>query len=211
MMNGILIRKQSEPGKTGRGNFMKKIVIVISVLALILASCSSRKGAVKEVKSGPAVINMVSGRDLVGEVNRAGFETKPFDAWFSKNYRDYRLDRKKLAELKSLWDDTEVLIIMGTWCPDSRREIPRLYKILDNSGFDEKRLTVIAVDKAKYRKGEEPSGKYANLNIKRVPTIIILKKGKEIGRIIESPVFSLEKDLSLILSGKSYKPNYLDL
>jgi len=41
-----------------------------------------------------------------------------------------------------------------------------------------------------------------------VPTIIVYEKGKETGRIIETPVISLEKDLLAITSQQSYTPNY---
>jgi len=38
-----------------------------------------------------------------------------------------------------------------------------------------------------------------NLDIKRVPTFIIYENGEEIGRIIETPKKSLEKDLEKIV------------
>jgi len=46
-----------------------------------------------------------------------------------------------------------------------------------------------------------------NLDILKVPTIIFYLKGKEIGRIVETPVKSLEKDMArIILSTKITKP-----
>ena len=51
----------------------------------------------------------------------------------------------------------------------------------------------------------------AGRNIVRVPTIIVEQKGAEIGRIIEFPVTSLEKDLLTILRKEKYQPNYHQL
>ena len=85
---------------------------------------------------------------------------------------------------------------MGTWCEDSHREVPRFFKILEAVGHPESKLTMIAVN----RKKEAPNGEEGPLNIQRVPTIIVQKYGKEIGRIIESPSTGyLERDLLEIL------------
>ena len=85
---------------------------------------------------------------------------------------------------------------MGTWCEDSHREVPRLFKILEAANYPENRVTMIAVN----RKKEAPSGEEGPFNIQKVPTIIVQKYGKEIGRIIESPQSGyLEKDLVEIL------------
>ena len=101
---------------------------------------------------------------------------------------------------------TCIKLFMGTWCRDSRREVPRIYRILDAAGFDESRLTLINVNRGKNSPGEEEVG----LNIHHVPTVILYKNGNEIGRIIESPVQLLEEDMIAILNDASYTPNYSD-
>ena len=182
---------------------MKKFLTLLLMATFFYLSCSSTQTRVKNGES----LNRIEGKNLIGKVNRKGFEQRPFDAWFAKNYRDYKVKAKDAKDIKDLLNNVDIVVVMGTWCPDSRREVPRLYKILDYAHFDEKRLTVYAVDRSK----KVPSGATDNLNIKRVPTIIVIRDGKEIGRIIEYPVFSLEKDLTMILKGEDYKPNYLDL
>ena len=89
-----------------------------------------------------------------------------------------------------------IVLVMGTWCEDSHREVPRLFKILEAVDFPDNKLTMIAVN----RKKEAPSGEEGIYNIQKVPTIIVQKYGKEIGRIIESPKTGyLERDLLEIL------------
>ncbi len=85
---------------------------------------------------------------------------------------------------------------MGTWCPDSRREVPRFMRILDIWKFPVSMVTFIGVDNAKL----SPVGEYDKLDIQRVPTFIIYKNNIEAGRIIENPTTSLEQDMVNILT-----------
>ena len=47
-------------------------------------------------------------------------------------------------------------------------------------------------------------------NIHHVPTFIVSKERQEIGRIVETPIGTLEDDLFNILIGDLPKPNYED-
>ena len=92
--------------------------------------------------------------------------------------------------------DITIKIVMGTWCPDSRREVPRFMRILDVWQFPASKVTFIGVDDAKL----SPVGEYDKLDIQRVPTFIIYKNNIEAGRIIENPKTSLEQDMVNILT-----------
>jgi tetratricopeptide (TPR) repeat protein len=104
--------------------------------------------------------------------------------------------------------DISIEIFLGTWCGDSKREVPRFLKVLDQLSFPEKNIRVIALGGLdslfKQSPGKEETGK----GIFRVPVFIVYKNGVEINRINEYPVFSLEKDLSAILNNQPYVPNY---
>ena len=86
-------------------------------------------------------------------------------------------------------------MVLGTWCGDSRREVPRFYKILESLEYDLENMTVICVNTSKTADGTNVD----QLNIQKVPTIIYYKDEIELGRIIESPQESLEKDMSSIV------------
>ena len=73
--------------------------------------------------------------------------------------------------------------------------MPRFYRILDYLGFPEKNLKLICVDRTKDAAGTE----VMQLSVDLVPTFIIFIGEEEIGRIVESPVESLEADLAGIL------------
>jgi thiol-disulfide isomerase/thioredoxin len=85
---------------------------------------------------------------------------------------------------------------MGTWCPDSRREVPRFMRVLKETGFPADKVTLIGVDNVKF----SPIDNYDGLGIERVPTFILYKNNVEAGRIIENPVTSLEQDMVNILA-----------
>jgi len=84
---------------------------------------------------------------------------------------------------------------MGTWCSDSRREVPRFIKILDLSEFEQNKIQIINLNREKESPGHEEKEK----NIDFVPTFIINKNNNEIGRIVEFPIITLESDLFNIL------------
>jgi thiol-disulfide isomerase/thioredoxin len=118
--------------------------------------------------------------------------------WFVPEYDHYKVNIKALNGCREkVSDNIRVIIVMGTWCPDSRREVPRFYKVLDNLLIPEVQTKLLFVDHSK----DDGIGEAAKLNIQKVPTFIVTnKRGKEIGRIIEEPTRSLEKDLCKILN-----------
>lgn len=142
--------------------------------------------------------------DLLGKISKSNLQKAPFDSWFTTGFNSYKPDMATISELKKYAKDTEITIFMGTWCEDSQHQVPGFYKILGEAGFSEKNITLIAMDRNKKTPEKFEDGK----NITNVPTFIISRNGKEIHRIVESPVETLEKDALKILSGQSYKHIY---
>jgi cyclophilin family peptidyl-prolyl cis-trans isomerase len=94
--------------------------------------------------------------------------------------------------------DDRILVILGTWCHDSQREVPRLLRILDELralGTDIP-VRFIAVDREK----KEPSAMIEGLDVEMVSTIIYYRQESEIGRIVETPDGPLEDHLLRIVS-----------
>ena len=58
------------------------------------------------------------------------------------------------------------------------------------------------------RDKKTPTGSATKNSITNVPTFIFYKDGKEVHRIVESPVEFLEDDMLAILSGAAYKHTY---
>ena len=140
---------------------------------------------------------------LVGRLNREAWKKDSFQIWFASEYQSYEVDDSTLSGIKTSIDSLEILVFMGTWCSDSRQEVPRFYKILESLEFDENRLQVVALDNHPDRRKQSPQHEEVGWDIEYVPTFIFLDGGKEIGRIVETPEISLEKDLSRIAAKKS--------
>ena len=98
---------------------------------------------------------------------------------------------------------------MGTWCGDSKREVPKIYKILETLKFPKEQLTTVAVGRNGDMYKKSPEHEEAGLNIHRVPTLIFYKNGKEVNRIVEHPVESFEADILNITTKNNYTSNYI--
>ena len=142
---------------------------------------------------------------LLGKINKEALSTSSYASWFTKNYNQYTPDTNTINELKKTLPTYTITAFMGTWCGDSKREIPKLYKTLDAAQFPLDRLTLIAVDRSAMHYKQSPGGEHEGQNIHRVPTIILYKDGKEVNRIVESSVESLEQDILKIEDKAQYK------
>ncbi|WP_299274059.1 hypothetical protein [uncultured Psychroserpens sp.] len=145
---------------------------------------------------------------LLGKIDKTGLTSGHYNSWFSKNYDDYKIDQATISELKSKLSDFNITLFMGTWCGDSKKEVPHFYKILEACNFPKEQLTVIAVSRKPYMYKQSPNHDEAGLNIHRVPTIIFYKNRTEVNRIVEHPVETLEKDMLNIVTKNNYTSNY---
>jgi thiol-disulfide isomerase/thioredoxin len=118
------------------------------------------------------------------------------------------VDTSLIVSLKEKMDRKQFLIFMGTWCGDSKREVPRMLKILDYCGVKPEQVKIVMVSNADSLYKQSPNHEEKGLNILRVPTLIVYENTTEINRVVEYPVESLEKDLLRIMSRQMYKPNY---
>jgi thiol-disulfide isomerase/thioredoxin len=133
---------------------------------------------------------------LTGQVTRATLEAYP--GWEELRARDYTPDPAAVASIKSQVTEVEALLFVASWCPDSRRDVPRLFKIMDQAGFPQSRVTMHSLDRTK----KDAAGLTVKWNVERVPTFIFLRGDQEIGRVIERPTATLEADIAQILARK---------
>lgn len=178
---------------------MKKIFLFV-IVASFLACNSSKK--VSEAKKITATKNQ-SG-DLVGYADQTSFMQEPYNTWFNKGYDGYTVDAEVSKKIKKNLKGITVKGFMGTWCGDSKRETPRFFKIADEVGLANNNIDLVTVNRSK----KTPENLQEGYNIFKVPTFIFFKNGKEIGRFVEYPRETLEKDILKIVSGEDYKHSY---
>jgi len=143
---------------------------------------------------------------IMGEVTRDRIlvDIPDWDAEFF----DYQPDPTLVGDIAARMGGVEITILLGTWCSDSRREIPRLWKILDTIGYPADDVTLYAVGSSRFTSDMpipeellEWSGRIKQrYGVERVATVILYRGGEEIGRIVETPETTLEGDLLGILS-----------
>lgn len=138
------------------------------------------------------------GKDiLIGYCTLDVFQEDLCSGWFNFEYDSYEVDTETLEDIKTLeLENVSIKLVLGTWCSDSQREVPRLIKILNDLDFNMQQMEIICVNSKK----EAELTNVFELEIEYVPTIIIYKDKIEIGRIIEAPAESIEKDLVNILN-----------
>jgi thiol-disulfide isomerase/thioredoxin len=182
---------------------MNKLLLAAVVAVTILYSCTPKMS----VPAQP-ITDAAGSSQLMGICTKADLQQKPFSEWFVKNHDGYTVDETVATQLKERLRNKQLTIFMGTWCGDSKREVPRIYKVLERCGIKEKQVTLVMVSNHDSAYKQSPGREEKGLHIHRVPTLLINDNGQELGRIVESPVGSWEKDLLAICSGQPYTPNY---
>ena len=143
------------------------------------------------------------GQDIIGPIALEDLKKEPFAEWFNTEYENYAPFGKTITQLEGLQKDVAITIFMGTRCSDSQMHVPAFFRVLDALAFSGE-VQIIGVDRDK----KTPTGSATNNGITNVPTFIFYKDGKEVHRIVESPVEFLEDDMLAILSGAAYKHTY---
>jgi thiol-disulfide isomerase/thioredoxin len=173
---------------------LKNSLYTLIFISLLFVSCKTTKA----VSDGDDSM-------LLGKITKTDLSNHlPYSTWFNDNYTNYKYDKNIIDSIKLNLKNVSFKIFLGTWCSDSKRQVPRFYRILNELDFDLKKVNLITLDKEKQSPNKEKKG----FNIIRVPTIIVYKNNEEINRIVEVPIVSLEKDLLIILTSINYKHAY---
>jgi len=188
---------------------MKKTCFLFLILPVLFFSCKTTRPLLEkdhksDVKTTTAaeIAKPIDFHDqttwLLGYFNPDQLTHYPYSTWYLSGYDDYQINTKALNSLLDIKkDEITIKVVMGIWCPDSRREVPRFMRVLNAWQYPASKVIFIGVDDAKL----SPVGEYNGLSIQRVPTFIIYKNNVEAGRIIENPKASLEQDMVDILTG----------
>ena len=162
---------------------MKKLLLLIAI-SVSLVCCETQNAVTKSSSSFQTyqVSHDSKGRKVLrGLISRADIENDTAFSWFKKNYNLGRPDASAVTAFKQHANDFHMLIFGGTWCPDTQNLLPQFYRVADAAGYADSSITLIGVDNAKTT--------FDNLqktfHLIDVPTFIVMKDGKEIGRVVE--------------------------
>lgn len=135
--------------------------------------------------------------ELVGQVTREEIESAVPD-WVHAQV-EAEIDEDAARALAAV-PPAEITVYLGTWCSDSRREVPRLWKALDaTGGMVPFSVDYVAVDEDK----REPAERLEGVDLQFVPTFVVRRDGEELGRVVEVAADGIERDLLRLLTGEA--------
>ncbi len=108
----------------------------------------------------------------------------------------YIPDQEVIEKLQSIPSEIKIEIFLGTWCPDTKRNVSAYFKIMDMVDNPLIMTSYIGIPREDDSRKPFIEGK----NIIKVPTFIIIIDNQEKGRIIENPTKSVEEDLLDIIN-----------
>jgi thiol-disulfide isomerase/thioredoxin len=141
--------------------------------------------------------NQPGGKIFKGILSREVLETDTSFKWYESNRKAYNPNADALTALKKYADSIQLVAFMGTWCEDSHFVIPRFFALLDAAGFPKNRVSLIGVDRDK----KTLSHLSEALDVTKVPTILIMRNGKELGRVVEFGKYGMfDKEMGEIIT-----------
>lgn len=162
---------------------MKRLLLLVALTPLLFVSQI-------QAQDTPVLVGPLTIADLI-----------ELPGWFGEDYLGYQPERRYLDPIPEHMDDIEIVCFLGTWCSDSKRDVPRMIRIFQTKNLAPEKLRMIGLDREK----RSPDGEEARYGIERVPTFVFLRGGEEIGRIVESPLASIEKDMLGIIDPEAGK------
>lgn len=185
---------------------MNKFLSLLTIITLSCGNTVSKSTNDSNKKDQTSKVDIEKDM-LIGEFHKEDLMEKPFSSWFKPRYEEFSPDPESMNTIKTNIGEYHIKLLMGTWCGDSKREVPKLLKILDLANYDYENIEMVAVD---YNK-TTPSKIEEELEVHRVPTIIFYKNGKEVNRFVEyAQEESIEEDIAKIVSKQEYKNSYAD-
>ena len=158
--------------------------------ALLALACAAAPQAVVDTDTAEP--------ELVGPLTRAEIEAAVPD-WVGAQI-EAAPDPDQAAAMASAGSPrSRVTVYLGTWCSDSRRELARFWRALDEAGGEAVfELDYVGVRRDKERR--DPS--LESVGLLYVPTFVVEEAGAETGRIVETSPNGIEFDLAALLDGE---------
>lgn len=163
---------------------------------LAAAACAAGRPAPADAtaaKEEPVLLGRMTGDEVLHHA-----------AKFEQGYATYEPDPGPVGLIASIEEPLTIEVLWGSWCSDSEREVPHFAKILAAAQAQRDLLglgplpieaTFLAVDREKREPADLLEGKF----LEKVPTFIVRRGDREVGRVVETPQGLLEEDLAVLV------------
>jgi len=167
---------------------MKKYLLIATLVAC-LNNLAQAQTPYTYTKDGQTAI-------LNGIVTKYILQNDSSFKWYITNHANYTPDADALKAMEASKGAVQYIIFGGTWCGDTKQILPQFFKLQELSGVTDNNISFFAMDRTKKTLGNVGHA----FKITNVPTIIVMKEGKEIGRVVEhGKSGKWDKDLTEIL------------
>ena len=173
---------------------MKKIAVLS--IALLTASFVFAQSSVEVSRdhNGSKVLKgFLSKKDLV---------TDTAFSWFVQGQKSFTPNADVVKQFAAAKDSVNILVFGGTWCEDTKHLLPNFIATTDAAGLPASHLTLLGVDRNKKTLFNLSEA----FNVTLVPTFIVMKNGKEIGRVVEYGRMGMpEKEVAEMITASANK------
>ena len=172
---------------------MKYLLSFVLLISLFIACYPSKNLG----RPDYTVISDTETKVLKGVISRSLIENDTSFGWFKENMQLGMADENAVAVLNKHKDHFSFIVFGGTWCHDTQNLLSKFYRMIDKSGFPADKVSLVGLDREK----TAPHGLHIKWKITNVPTFLVLKNGKEVGRVVEYGVTGdIEKELAAIVT-----------
>ncbi len=167
--------------------------ILLSALCLLAASATSFAQSPYVSAKDP---NHPEQHILNGIITKYALQNDTTYKWYSNSDKNYTPSPELLTALQNANGKTQLVIFGGTWCEDTQFILPKFFKAQAQANYSDNAISFFAVDRSKKTIG----GVTGAFKITNVPTIIVMKDGKETGRVVEyGKTGQWDKELAALL------------
>jgi thiol-disulfide isomerase/thioredoxin len=166
---------------------MKHLLLIAIIIGL---------GILTRAESEYTVSSDGTHKILKGLISRDMLEKDTAFSWFHQNRCAYTPDAAGAAIIRAKAPQVQFLVFTGTWCEEAQFILPRFFALMDAAAVRTEQVTLVGVDPSK----KTVHHLSEDMHITAIPTFIVLKNGKEIGRVSPAGKDSpWDKDLVRIL------------
>lgn len=156
-------------------------------LHTVLLGCGLLLSSVTMAQSGNG--------QLKGKIEMKQLTSDSAYAWFYTGVNRYSANTNMVNYIKTNKDKIQLVALVNTTDEASKKLLPAFYKVMILASVPEESIHLYGADNS----GETGNAVADGYKVKRVPVILVMRDGKEEGRISGSPKQTVEDDLAQII------------
>jgi hypothetical protein len=134
-------------------------------------------------------------KQLKGKIQMKQLISDSAFAWFYTGVNKYQVNENMVNYIKTNKDKIQLVALVNTTDPASKELLPKFYKVMILSSVPEESIHLYGFDES----GSSGDAVADGYKAKRLPVIMVMRDGKEEGRISGTPKETVEQDLAQII------------